>query len=205
MNMGLITNAVTNSTSGIISGLNAKFDGITSVAKGILCLPQLLNPAKLKGLTANVGKMLTAYASNVVTGLANFVTATVTRNIQNVTGAIGEQLNKINNFISDIKESIQLIKTTAKALVDKAKNTWDFLTDTENCSFAAAELGKCIISDILDDIPRSVSKQLSEGTLDLNNRVRDITEGLTAPGRAITGYINQAQTLANRASIQQRF
>jgi len=203
--MGLITNTVTNATSGILSGFNRKFDMVTGVAKGILCLPQLFSPKNLKNLTANVGKALVQYANGVVAGLTNFVTSTIVRHIQNITGVISSQLRLINDFIKDINESITLIKQTAKSLVTKVKNTLDFLKDTENCSFAAAELGKCIISDILDDVPRATAKQLVNGSLDLNKKVSDITNGLTHPSKSITKYLNQSQMLANKASIQQLF
>jgi formyltetrahydrofolate synthetase len=196
---------LTNTASGILTGINSKFDGITSMAKGVLCLPQLFSPENLKYLTANIGTYLAAYAANVVTSLANFVTDTISRNIQNVAGVITSQLNAINNFIKDIKEAIQLIKTYAENLEQKMKDTWDFLTDTENCNFAAAEIGKCLISDILDELPKSVTKGLSDGTLDLNNKVLDITEKLRAPEKSLTRYYNQAQKFGNKARIQQMF
>lgn len=194
-----------NATSGILTGVNTKFDSIITVAKGVLCLPQIFSPKGLQYLTANISTFLAAYAANVISGLTNFVRDTITRNIQNVTGVIGSQLNAINNFIKDIRESITLIKTYAKTIAQDTKNVWEFLTNNENCSFAAAELGKCLISDILDELPKATSKALADGTLDLNNKVLDVTDQLTQPQKSLTRYYNQAQVFANKAKIQQLF
>jgi len=197
--------ALATATGGILTGVSTKLGGVISVAKGILCLPQLFSPNSLKYLTANIGNFLAAYASNVITSFTNFVTDTVTRNIQNATGITTSQLNAINNFIKDIKETIQLIKTFAETFEQQVTDMWEFLTDKENCDFAAAELGKCLISDVLDELPKSITKQLSDGTLDLNNKVLDITEKLRGPEKSLTRYYNQAQTFANKARIQQAF
>jgi conjugal transfer/entry exclusion protein len=199
--MGLITNA----TSGILTGVSTKVGAITTMARGILCIPQILSPTGLKYLTASIGQFLTAYGANVITSLANFVTATVTRNIQNITGVITTQLNAINNFIKDIRESIQLIKNYATQLLSESRSIWNHLSDQLNCNFAAAELAKCLISDILDELPKSVSRQLSDGTLNLNNKVLDITDKLRGPEKSITRFTHQAQTFANKARIQQLF
>ncbi len=199
--MGLFSTAV----GGILTGVNTKIDSITTVAKGILCLPQILSPQGLQYLTSNVLNMLGAYAGSVIAGLTNFVATTITRTIQNVTGVIGSQINQINNFLKEINESISLIKTYLRGLGDRSKLTKDFLLDKQNCNFAAAELAKCLISDILDEVPKAVTKKLSDGTSDFNNKVLDVTSQLLTPEKTITRYVNQTQLLANRARIQQMF
>ena len=196
---------ITNATSGILTGVNTKFDSITTMAQGILCLPQIFSPDGLKNITASIGRYLAAYASNVITSLFGFVYDTISRNIQNVTGVITSQLNAINNFIKDISESIALIKNFAKGLLGDAKSVWEHITNKENCAFAAAELGKCIISDILDELPKAVTRDLSTGTLNLNNKILDITDKLTGPTKTITRATNRYQSLANKARIQQLF
>lgn len=199
--MGLLSTA----TGGILTGINTRIDSITSVAKGVLCLPQIFSPSGLQYLTSNIGNMLSNYAASVISGLTNFVASTITNTIRNVTGVIGSQLNRINNFLKDINESISLIKTYLKSLDERAKNIMQFLLDKENCNFAAAELAKCLISDVLEDVPRAVTRSLSNGTSDFNNTVLNVTSRLLEPERTITRYLNQAQTLANRARIQQMF
>jgi len=199
--MGLFSTAV----GGILTGVNTKIDSITTVAKGILCLPQILSPQGLQYLTSNVLNVLTTYAASVITGLTNFVATTITRTVQNVTGVVAGQINKINNFLKDINESITLIKTYLNNLDDRAKQIRDFLLDKQNCNFAAAELAKCIISDILDEVPKSVTKKLSDGTSDFNNKVLDVTSQLLKPEKTITKYLNQTQIFANKARIQQMF
>lgn len=199
--MGLLSTA----TGGILTGINTRIDSITSVAKGVLCLPQIFSPDGLRYLTSNIGNMLSNYAASVISGLTNFVASTITNTIRNVTGVIGSQLNRINNFLKDINESISLIKTYLKSLDERAKNIMQFLLDKENCNFAAAELAKCLISDVLEDVPRAVTRSLSNGTSDFNNTVLNVTSRLLEPERTITRYLNQAQTFANRARIQQLF
>lgn len=199
--MGLLSTA----TGGILTGVNTKIDSITSVAKGIFCLPQILSPQGLQNLTSNVLNIASAYAGSVISGLSNFVAGTITKTIQNVTGAIGSQINKINNFLKDINESISLIKTYIRNLDDRAKQIKDFLLDKQNCNFAAAELAKCMLSDVLDEIPKSITKSLADGTSDFNNKVLDVTSQLLKPEKTITRYMNQTQLLANRARIQQMF
>lgn len=199
--MGLFSTAV----GGILTGVNTKIDSITTVAKGILCLPQIFSPQGLQYLTSNVLNLLSTYAGSIIFGLTNFVATTISRTIYNVAGTVAGQINKINNFLREINESITLIKTYLRNLDDRAKQIKDFLLDKQNCNFAAAELAKCIISDILDEVPKAVTKSLSDGTSDFNNKVVDVTSKLLEPEKAITRYVNQTQLLANRARIQQMF
>lgn len=197
--------ALATATGGILTGVNTGFDSITTVAKGIMCLPQLLSPNGLKYLTAGIVSTLANTAGQFISGMLNFVSTTISRTIDNITGVIGSQLNAISNFIRDINESITLIKTYLRSLDERAKATLDFLLDSENCAFAAAELGKCIINDIINEIPKKTAKSLSDGTLNYNNKVLDVTTQLLAPEKSITKFMNRAQLFANKAQTQQLF
>lgn len=197
--------AISTATGGILTGVSTKVGAITSVAKGVMCLPQIFSPQGLQYLAANVVNLLSTYAASVITGLTNFVADTITRNIQNITGTIGSTLNQINNLLREINESITLIKTYLTSLEDRAKNILDFLLDGSNCNFAAAELAKCMISDILDEVPKSVTKSLADGTSDFNNKVLDVTDSLLGPSRSLNRSVARYQQFANRARVQQMF
>jgi phage-related protein len=198
--MGLI--AVT--AGGLITGYSNQFGALTSVAKGILCIPQLLSPSGLKNLTAGIMGALSAVAGEVIAGLLGFVGTVVSRTIENITGIISSQIAAINAFIEDISATITLIKSIIGSLDDIAKNTMKFLLDGQNCQFAAAELGKCIVGGILEEITNKAARDLSIGSLDYHKKVQDITTKLIEPERIIGKFNKKAQMFANKAAIQQR-
>jgi hypothetical protein len=190
--MGLIS----TTTSGILTGVSNKVGALTSVAKGVLCLAQVFTPQGLSNLTSGVLTTLTTYATSVVTGLTTMITSMAVQTVNNITGLIV-------GIVTDITDSVTMIKDYLQNLDDAAKDIKKYLLDQQNCNFTAAEIASCLLGDVVDDITNSVAKKISEGTTKLDDAVSDISSKILTPEKTISKYLDQAQSFANKAKIQQ--
>lgn len=188
---------IANTTGGILTGINNKFDSITGIAKGILCLPQLFTSGQ-----GGIMSALQRQAAGVVYGMSQLVTSIVTRTLNQLVGKLGKELAVLNAFLQDIRQSITLIKTFITSLDDKAKSTFDFLKDQENCKFVAAELGRCIIGQVTGAVTKKLAKDLTGGTKDIGTEVNKISKSLFAPDKSIEQYVKRSNYFISKSAAQ---
>lgn len=196
---------ISTTAAGIITGYSNKFGALTSVAGGILCLSQLFSPENLADFATGIIDGLQAAAGQIVAGLLDFVGSVVSNTIMGVTGIISTQLYIIQEFINDIAQTVAMIRGLIESLDDIAKDTLAFLKDSANCDFAAAELGKCLVAGIVEDITRKSASTLVDGSLQYQAKVLDATSNLVGANSPINQFIYKSQMFANKALIQQRF
>lgn len=194
---------ITMATGGMITGYSNQLGAITSVAKGILCLPQLLSPENLKNLTAGILGELSRSAGEIVGGLLMMISSTITNTINAITGAISAELAVINSFLQDIANSIAMIIGVISSLDDIVKGTIAFLLDGQNCQFAAAELARCLVGEIIGDITRKQAMEMNKSLDKYNEKVFNITQKIAGPDTTINRFIGKSQMFANKAIIQQ--
>lgn len=197
--------AISTTAAGVITGYSSQLGSLTSVAKGIMCIPQLLSPSGLAGLTSGILGTLNAVAGEVIAGLLEFVGTVVASTIAHITGVISSQLAAIQMFVADIAQTIALIIGVLTSLDDIAKDTWKFLTDGQNCQFAAAELGKCIVAGLIEEMKPKIAMALQEGSISYSEKINDLTANLLGPEATIAKFTEKSQMFANKAAIQQVF
>lgn len=170
--MGLLDNigSISSNVDKTLGGISGKLNDITSVAKGVLCLPTMIS-----GLTSAIPSLIGSITTGINTGLSNIIdaaTATVQATIQNAVSSITDKVTditaRVNGLVGDVKNSIGQVVGFVdylKASVDDVKN---FVSDKENCNFAGATLGKCIIQQTINNLTTRDLRDASAGGVSIS-------------------------------------
>ena len=197
--------ALIDSVGGLYSAVNNKVGALTSVAKGVLCLPAILSG--LPGILGNVAKgvlgSLKNQALGLMSGVAGGLTGLITDIIQDavdqVTGIINNTINQILQLQATILATIGLIEDTLLNIQNQVKDALDFAKSQENCRFAAAEMFKCLAGSVINDLSKKSLINAKFGTGDL---VGKAIGKLAKPGNIIEGYTNKISNSVDKATSQ---
>ena len=201
--MGLLDNigSISSSVDKTLGGISGKLNDITSVAKGVLCLPTMIS-----GLVSNIPNIIGGLSAGINSGLNNIIsaaTATVEATIQNavndITGKITDFTTKINGLTGDVQNSVNQVLGFVDYIKASVSDVKSFVSDKENCNFAAASLGKCIIQQTINNLTVKDLRDASAGSLN----VTGLTSKVTALGNVdsvISKTTDKQITQLNRAS-----
>lgn len=193
--------ALIDSVGGLYSAVNNKVGALTSVAKGVLCLPAILSG--LPGILGNVAKGVLGSLKNQMSGVAEGLTGLITDIIQDavdqVTGIIKNTINQILQLQATILATIGLIEDTLLNIQKQVKDALDFAKSQENCRFAAAEMFKCLAGSVINDLSKKSLINAKFGTGDL---VGKAIGKLAKPGNIIEGYTNKISNSVDKATSQ---
>lgn len=201
--MGLLDNigSISSSVDKTLGGISGKLNDITSVAKGVLCLPTMIS-----GLVSNIPNIIGGLSTGINSGLNNIInaaTATVEATIQNavndITSRITDFTTKINGLIGDVQNSVNQVLGFVDYIKASVSDVKSFVSDKENCNFAAASLGKCIVQQTINNLTAKDLRDASAGSLN----VTGLTSKVTALGNVdsvISKTTDKQITQLNRAS-----
>lgn len=183
-----------------VGTLGNKIGDITSVAKGILCLPAILSG--LPGILGNV-------AASVLGSLTNAVNGAIFDVVNGLTGLINDKINDAVNKIAGVLGKIAavlavigIIEETIKGFLDQIADIFNFSKNAENCRFAAAELSKCIIGSVLGDISKQMALKAAKSPNGVNSLVNSATAKLKKPGNVIERFVGKSSKAVDKAKTQ---
>lgn len=192
----------------LVAAAEALADQAATIAKIGLCLPSILSsiPGMIGGLASTALKSIAGSITDVIGGLSGIVTGIVDQALNSITGAIAGTINKFTNILGQIQASIQAVLGLFNSLKEKVEDIKKFVSDSDNCKFAAASFLSCMASNILCDLSNKVVSTLTDplgGVTDkINNFSGSITSDIGSKGGFINKYINKQGAAADKAITQ---
>lgn len=155
-NVGKLTSGVGNK----LGSISAKLDAVTGIAKGILCLPTLLS-----GLISSIPSIISGISAAVTANFLGAVEGLVNQKIQ-------QAVNKVNGIFNEALGALGLIAGTvgevfafARDVEAKVLDLLNFTASKDNCSFAIAELDKCVNKQVNNTITNRSLKSIASNEL----------------------------------------
>lgn len=193
-----------NSVGGLASAVNNKVGALTSVAKGVMCLPSILTG--LPGILGNVAKGVLGSLQNQALGVMNSIvtgiTGMITDIINNAVNQISGVVNQLLQIQATILATIGIIEQTIKDLKKLVNDIINFRADQDNCRFAAAEMLKCVAGSLIGDLSKKLAKNVSSGTSSIENLVGKASFKLSQPGNVIERYTSKISNSVDKATSQ---
>lgn len=181
--------AASNAVKGTFSALRS----LTTIAKGVLCIPALLSQFKSVNLKAVMGNLGTFALS-----LANSLKETVQDQIDFIiAGALTSILNPIVGLLNTINDVLKQIKGLRDQIEQQAQGFVDYINNQQNCMAQGASLFNCLSQLAVNSINKKMVRDLS-GNVDLiTQKIQSATAG--AQG-AISGVVTREIQFANKLS-----
>lgn len=200
--------ALINSVGGLASAVSNKVGAITSVAKGVMCLPAILTG--LPGILGNVAKdvlgslknQATGMLKDIVNGITGMITDIIQDAVNQITGAIVSTLGAILQLEATILATIGIAQALIEDIKKQAKDALDFAKNQENCRFAAAEMFKCIAGSLLNDLSKKATLNAKFDISGINKLVSKASSKLSQPGNVIEGYTSKISNSVDKATSQ---
>lgn len=166
---------------------------IATAAKGILCLPSLLQP----GLV-NIIKLAIKSFKNIAKEFANkiisMVVGVINSAIAKIIGALTSLIRRIAAIINSIIDAI----FSLKALIERLKSIINSYLD---CNFNAANVFRCLSSKVADNLTNRVATKLASSAAAIDNKATEIANEISSPNNTINRYLNSAEIAAQRANV----
>lgn len=189
-------------TSQKVGGFSAGLGQLSTMAKAAFCLPSIIS-----GALNSLPSVISGTVNGVVSGIANSLEDIVNTVVGTVNQTIQGVADRINGLVSQAQSLLgQIAGTTQRVLdfVDEVKaaidDVADFVSSKENCNFAGAALGKCIVQSTLLNFTGNELSSISGKGTNLLQSAEDFVSGPDSPLSSINGFVNKQTTQLNRAS-----
>ena len=191
-----------NSVGRFINAANLKADALTAGIKGALCLPSIIAglPDLGKGLIGSVASQLTRTLAATVDTVAGIVTNTINGAVAEITGAIAGVVDSAQRAYDQFVNSIVEAYEFAKSVRDKAKDVGEFISEKENCNFAAANLINCITAQALGSVSTKSAIDISKGLKPVSDFASDVASEIASVGGAIDKAVKKQSDEVDRAT-----
>jgi len=182
---------------------NNTVDRVSTLATGALCLPSLITSALLAPQRALIGIANTVVSTIMqqVNQLFNVVAQQISFIVNKITGKIIGILQQIQQLISDIKSTIELIDDLKKTLTKRSQDILDFVMNKQNCEAFAANFTKCLQAKIEQEFTRELQQELFNGG-PLDGVVNKITDKLSEADASVENFIGNYTRQVDKASTQ---
>lgn len=194
--------ALISSVGRFISAANQKADQLTAGAKAVLCLPSIIAglPDLGKGLIgstiAGLGKALESVTSTAL----GIVTNTINGAVNTITGSIAGVVDSVQKAIDEVVGTINKAKEFALGIQNRAKDVKDFVSEKENCDFAAATMLNCITSQALNSVTSREAVNLAKGLKPVSDFANEVADKISAPGGSIDRAVQKTASQVDRAT-----
>jgi hypothetical protein len=191
-----------NTLNSVINAANNSADQLTTLAKGVLCLPSILRGSVTT--SASIIKGIKAGASQTIIALTSTVNSLIVGTIQNqvslLTGAAVSVVNTIQGAIASVAAAAEISKIFVSGLKARVADIKSFISDKDNCNFAAGTLTSCIINQSLNSVTSKAIIDISKGTSSVSGITSNIAKDITSSTGVINNFINKQSAQINRAS-----
>lgn len=194
--------ALVNSVIGLSNAVTNKVGALTSVAKGIMCLPSILSG--LPGIAGNVAKSVLSSLQNQALGIAAGIANSITDLINSAICQLVNPLEALLKLQADILATIGVVLATILAVKKQVEDLLNFRANQENCRFAAAELSKCVVGSILSDLNKTLIKNAKaiHGINACGVLTGAAAAKLAKPGNVIEKYTSKISNSVDKATNQ---
>lgn len=191
-----------SSVGRFVNAANQKADQLTAGIKGVLCLPSIIAglPNLGKGLIGATISNLTKVLENTVSTISGIVTNTINGAVNTITGSIAGVVDSIQRAIDNVVGSIQTLKDFADGINNRAKDVKEFISDKENCDFAAASMLNCITAQAVASVSDREAVNIAKGLKPVSDFAEEVADKISAPGGAIDRSVQKAAGEVDRAT-----
>ena len=183
-------------------GLNAGLGQLSSMAKAAFCLPSIVAGAfsSIPGIASSVINGVTSGIANSIADITNNIAATSQAAIQGVVDNINGTISQLQSLLGEAAAAVQEINNFIQNTKDAIDDIGDFISDKENCNFAGATLGKCIVQNTVLNLSADKLGKLARQGTDISNYSNKLANGPDSPVNQINGFVNKQTAQLNRAS-----
>lgn len=193
---------IIDSLSNVVSVTNSKADQLTTLAKGVLCLPAILrgsvdsSESILKGILAGATQTIASLSNTVRT----LITNTIQDQVNRLTGAATSVVNTIQGALASIAATYETVNVIISNIKSKVSDVRSFISDKDNCNFAAATLARCITNQALNSVNAKAVVSISKGTSSVAGITDNIVTDITSSTGIVNNFINKQAVQINRAN-----
>lgn len=186
----------------LASAASNKFNQLTTVAKGILCIPSIITnlPGSLTSVGGGIAAGIASAATAAVQSVTALVTSAISAQVAKVTGAVDSVLNTITGSIATVAGAIDVTNKFIQDIKNQVSDVRAFISDKENCNFAAASLANCIVNQALNSLTPKAIKDISKGLVTLDDAGSKLAESISSPAGAVGDFMGKANSEMQRAA-----
>ena len=186
----------------LASAASNRFNQLTTIAKGILCIPSLITnlPGSLTSVGGGIAAGIASAATAAVQSATALITSAISAQVAKVTGAIDSVANTITGSIATVAGAIDVTNKFIQGIKNQVSDVRAFISDKENCNFAAASLANCIVNQALNSLTPKAIKDISKGLVSLDDAGSKLAESISSPAGAVGDFMNKANSEMQRAA-----
>jgi len=191
-----------SSVGRFFSAANQKADQLTAGAKAVLCLPSIiaglpnLGKGIVGGVLSNIGKTLENFSMTV----SDIVTNSINGAVNQIVGSTVGVVNTAIRSAGQVGGAIEQGKDFVDGIDERVKDVGDFVSEKENCDFAAAQLLNCITAQAVGAVSNKGAIDLAKGLKPVADFANDVSKTITAPGGAIERSVQKTSDQIDRAT-----
>lgn len=186
----------------LASAASNRFNQLTTIAKGILCIPSIITnlPGSLTSVGGGIAAGIASAATAAVQSATALITSAISAQVAKVTGAIDSVANTITGSIATVAGAIDVTNKFIQGIKNQVSDVRAFISDKENCNFAAASLANCIVNQALNSLTPKAIKDISKGLVSLDDAGSKLAESISSPAGAVGDFMNKANSEMQRAA-----
>ena len=192
-----------NNLSKVSGVAGNKIGKLSTVAKGVLCLPSIIAGLSFDGIKNLAGNIAGSIAEGIAASAAaaaDLALAAIQDQVNKITGAINGLISTVTGLVATVAGTIEIAKQFYNDIKAQIQDVKDFVASKENCQFAAATLANCIISESISNLSLKGIKDISLGLGSIDSKVSEIAGKISEPAGAISGFMNKGSTQLNKAA-----
>ena len=205
--MGLLDNIsnLSSKVGGTLGSAAVKINGLTTIAKGVLCLPTMISglvssiPGIINGVVSGIGNAANAAVGAAAGMIGNAVNNAVNGIAGAITGAITGGFAKIDALLGAVAATIIAVKAFIDFVKDAVEDVKSFVENKENCNFAAATMAKCIILETVNNLTNKSLRDAASGAVSVSSLSNSVTSSGTVQG-VVNRYADKQVAQLHRAS-----
>lgn len=192
-----------DSVNNLTSTIANKAKQLSTVAKIAACLPSIITsiPATLGAVAGSIVKSAVGTVTGLLSAPGGFLQGIINETVTKITNAVTGLLNTVLNVQAQILASIDQLKRLAGFLEEEVEDTAEWIKNTENCNFAAAELVNCIAGRLLSQLSSTFGSKIGGGfDISLGSLVDRVVDKIEAPGEKLNGWVNNTANQIDKAT-----
>lgn len=196
--------ALISKVTNLIGTANSLADQATTAAKIVGCIPSILGslPSILGGVASNILKTVAAEATLIAKGMVDAALGIVQNALDTAVGVVEGYVKKILQLQATILGTIESIKELFRGLQQRAEDIKNFVSDEENCKFAAASLLNCVAGTLLKGFTNDIKKKINSKIFSVEDYVNTQVNKLSEPGEFYDKYAKKAGNAVDKANSQ---
>ena len=192
-----------NSVNNLTSSVADKVKQVGTLTKIAACLPSVLTslPAALGAAAGSVIGAGANIIKNLASGATGFIQGIIDQTVTSITNAVTSLINTVLNIEAQLVASFNQLKALYNYLENEVNDTAEWIKNSENCNFAAAELVNCIAGRLLTQLSSTFADRINGGfCLSLDSALDDITSKIEEPANKLNDWVNNTARQIDKAT-----